>query len=130
MKTVQDKDVVCAVCQEEFPVNGKAKFFSSAISSTTTLHIMTHLQHTTSTCQIASSPAQLDHFLQMMPCGHPFHYDCLMEWLERKNRQVGGEAEINPHSSSSCPICRYSLPSEQVAFDLAEDLVTSCPCPS
>mmetsp|Transcript_18119 Transcript_18119/g.59535 ORF Transcript_18119/g.59535 Transcript_18119/m.59535 type:complete len:247 (-) Transcript_18119:884-1624(-) len=69
MKTVQGKDVVCAVCQEEFPVNGKAK---------------------------------------MMPCGHPFHYDCLMEWLERKN---------------SCPICRYSLPSERVAFDLAEDLV-------
>jgi hypothetical protein len=25
---------------------------------------------------------------KMMPCGHPFHYDCLIEWLERHNRCV------------------------------------------
>mmetsp|Transcript_44603 Transcript_44603/g.71726 ORF Transcript_44603/g.71726 Transcript_44603/m.71726 type:complete len:276 (+) Transcript_44603:181-1008(+) len=47
---------------------------------------------------------------KMMPCGHAFHYDCLMEWLERHN---------------SCPTCRYALPSEKPTFDLAQERVAS-----
>jgi E3 ubiquitin-protein ligase RNF115/126 len=46
----------------------------------------------------------------MMPCGHPFHYDCLIEWLERHN---------------SCPVCRYALPAERPTFDLDQERVAS-----
>lgn len=48
------------------------------------------------------------HSLQVMPCGHPFHFDCIMEWLERHNQ---------------CPMCRFQLPSEQTTFDLQSDAV-------
>eukprot|EP00802_Teleaulax_amphioxeia_P025604 Tamp_26486.p1 GENE.Tamp_26486~~Tamp_26486.p1 ORF type:complete len:286 (-),score=65.74 Tamp_26486:37-837(-) len=71
VKTINEKDVVCCVCQEEFVTGGKAK---------------------------------------MMPCGHPFHYECLIEWLERHN---------------SCPICRFALPSEKPTFDIAQERVAS-----
>ncbi|KAG6491501.1 hypothetical protein ZIOFF_046433 [Zingiber officinale] len=48
----------------------------------------------------SSCPICLDDFEAMgqvlaMPCGHPFHEGCLMEWLKRSN---------------SCPFCRFSLP--------------------
>lgn len=71
MRTIKDKDVMCCVCQEEFPPGSKAK---------------------------------------MMPCGHPFHYECLLEWLQRHN---------------TCPQCRYALPSENSAFDLSQERVVS-----
>ena len=45
-----------------------------------------------------------------MPCGHPFHYDCLIEWLERHN---------------SCPTCRYTLPAERPTFDLDQERVAA-----
>ncbi|XP_074587593.1 uncharacterized protein LOC141843427 [Curcuma longa] len=53
----------------------------------------------------SSCPICLDDFEVMsqvlaMPCGHPFHEGCLMEWLKR---------------SHSCPLCRFSLPAAEFA---------------
>ncbi|KAG6538141.1 E3 ubiquitin-protein ligase Iruka-like [Zingiber officinale] len=58
------------------------------------------LQMVTTTGEDSSCPICLDDFDEMsqvlaMPCGHPFHEVCLMEWLKRSN---------------SCPLCRFSLP--------------------
>lgn len=34
-----------------------------------------------------------------MPCGHPFHWRCILEWLRMRN---------------TCPCCRFELPTEDV----------------
>eukprot|EP00004_Rigifila_ramosa_P004587 TRINITY_DN15079_c0_g1_i1.p1 TRINITY_DN15079_c0_g1~~TRINITY_DN15079_c0_g1_i1.p1 ORF type:complete len:265 (+),score=33.57 TRINITY_DN15079_c0_g1_i1:3-797(+) len=39
---------------------------------------------------------------KQMPCGHLFHEECLLSWLEKRN---------------SCPVCRKTLPSEKQHFD-------------
>ena len=38
-----------------------------------------------------------------MPCGHPFHKECLMPWLEMHN---------------SCPSCRHQLPTDDADYEL------------
>uniref|UniRef100_A0A0G4FUJ5 RING-type E3 ubiquitin transferase n=1 Tax=Chromera velia CCMP2878 TaxID=1169474 RepID=A0A0G4FUJ5_9ALVE len=43
-----------------------------------------------------------------MPCGHLFHFDCILSWLEKHN---------------TCPSCRKALPSEKIHFDDVEDTV-------
>ncbi|KAG6533866.1 hypothetical protein ZIOFF_007744 [Zingiber officinale] len=58
------------------------------------------LRMVTTTREDTSCPICLDDFEEMsqvlaMPRGHPFHEGCLLEWLKR---------------SSSCPLCRFSLP--------------------
>ncbi|KAG6533873.1 hypothetical protein ZIOFF_007751 [Zingiber officinale] len=58
------------------------------------------LRMVTTTREDTSCPICLDDLEEMsqvlaMPCGHPFHEGCLLEWLKR---------------SSSCPLCRFSLP--------------------
>ena len=47
---------------------------------------------------------------QKMPCGHLFHPDCLVEWLQKHN---------------TCPLCRHQLPSEKIHFDDVADRVAS-----
>eukprot|EP00295_Goniomonas_pacifica_P022587 CAMPEP_0175938626 /NCGR_PEP_ID=MMETSP0108-20121206/22801_1 /TAXON_ID=195067 ORGANISM="Goniomonas pacifica, Strain CCMP1869" /NCGR_SAMPLE_ID=MMETSP0108 /ASSEMBLY_ACC=CAM_ASM_000204 /LENGTH=259 /DNA_ID=CAMNT_0017262899 /DNA_START=8 /DNA_END=787 /DNA_ORIENTATION=- len=69
--SVEGKEPLCAVCQENFPPKGKAK---------------------------------------QLPCGHLFHYDCCMEWLEKRN---------------TCPMCRYQLPTEKVHHDDVADRVAA-----
>jgi len=45
---------------------------------------------------------------KMLPCRHFLHYDCAMEWLEKRN---------------SCPTCRLPLPSEKIYFDDISDKI-------
>ena len=62
------------------------------------------------TCCVCQEEFELGGKAKMMPCGHPFHYDCLIEWLQRHN---------------TCPTCRFTLPVEKPALDLASERVAS-----
>ncbi|XP_074587582.1 uncharacterized protein LOC141843411 [Curcuma longa] len=56
-----------------------------------------------STCPICLDDFEVMSQVLAMPCGHPFHKVCLMEWLKR---------------SHSCPLCRFSLPAAEWLLDL------------
>eukprot|EP00919_Chromeraceae_sp_WS-2016_P012301 GHVR01028731.1.p2 GENE.GHVR01028731.1~~GHVR01028731.1.p2 ORF type:complete len:172 (-),score=51.78 GHVR01028731.1:193-708(-) len=45
---------------------------------------------------------------KVMPCGHYFHQECIIEWLERHN---------------TCPTCRSELPSEKHDYDISAEKV-------
>jgi len=51
------------------------------------------------TCAVCLGDMLVGQIAKQMPCGHTFHDDCLLSWLE---------------TSNSCPMCRYDeLPSEK-----------------
>ena len=50
------------------------------------------------TCTICVEQIKLGNKGMFMPCGHIYHPDCLVPWLENSN---------------SCPVCRYELPKEE-----------------
>eukprot|EP00450_Noctiluca_scintillans_P017659 CAMPEP_0194517466 /NCGR_PEP_ID=MMETSP0253-20130528/50640_1 /TAXON_ID=2966 /ORGANISM="Noctiluca scintillans" /LENGTH=242 /DNA_ID=CAMNT_0039361429 /DNA_START=56 /DNA_END=784 /DNA_ORIENTATION=- len=53
---------------------------------------------------------------KVMPCGHKFHDDCLLSWVEKHN---------------SCPSCRYDeLPSEKQSYDTERSRVVQAGAPS
>jgi len=52
------------------------------------------------TCPVCQEEIPVGGLAKKLPCGHLFHDDCLMQWLEKAN---------------SCPMCRASeLPSEKI----------------
>ena len=45
-------------------------------------------------CAVCVEPLKVGHRLSRLLCGHMFHAQCLLTWLEQ---------------ASSCPTCRYKL---------------------
>eukprot|EP01012_Entosiphon_sulcatum_P019400 TRINITY_DN24268_c0_g1_i1.p1 TRINITY_DN24268_c0_g1~~TRINITY_DN24268_c0_g1_i1.p1 ORF type:complete len:226 (-),score=36.29 TRINITY_DN24268_c0_g1_i1:9-686(-) len=66
------------------------------------LQVVTVSEHDTQSCCVCQTEFGARARAQKMPCGHLFHYECLLEWLEKHN---------------TCPVCRHSLPSERRHFD-------------
>uniref|UniRef100_A0A7S4CB86 RING-type domain-containing protein n=1 Tax=Eutreptiella gymnastica TaxID=73025 RepID=A0A7S4CB86_9EUGL len=64
------------------------------------------------TCCVCQESLPVKSKAQKMPCGHLFHWECLIEWLERHN---------------SCPICRHRLPSEKQYLDDEADAIQRRP---
>ena len=50
------------------------------------------------TCTVCTETINVDTKGMFMPCGHVYHPDCLIPWLEKQN---------------SCPVCRFELPLEE-----------------
>lgn len=53
-------------------------------------------------CTICFDKMSVGDAAMRIPCGHLFHEDCVRKWLE---------------SSNMCPVCRYELPTDDVAFE-------------
>lgn len=49
-------------------------------------------------CTVCCEHIELTKKGMFMPCGHVYHPDCLMPWLEKNN---------------TCPVCRFELPLEK-----------------
>ena len=49
-------------------------------------------------CTVCITEIPLGERAVFLPCGHLFHKDCLMPWLEQNN---------------TCPVCRRELPTEE-----------------
>ena len=49
------------------------------------------------TCTVCTEQIRIGTRGMFMPCGHVYHPDCLMPWLEKQN---------------TCPVCRFELPLE------------------
>jgi hypothetical protein len=67
-------------------------------------------------CVICQEMMPLGLKAKVMPCGHKFHDDCLLSWVEKHN---------------SCPSCRYDeLPSEKQSYDTEKRRVVQAGAPS
>ena len=48
-------------------------------------------------CCVCITDIKMDEDTLLIPCGHMFHYECIMSWLTQNN---------------TCPVCRFELPAE------------------
>ncbi|KAF3773437.1 E3 ubiquitin-protein ligase [Nymphaea thermarum] len=83
---VDDKEAWCPVCLEEFDANGEGALASVVVDD-----------------KEAWCPVCLEEFgangeVSEMPCGHRYHVDGIIKWLEKRN---------------TCPLCRFLLPMEE-----------------
>uniref|UniRef100_A0A6B2LNI2 RING-type domain-containing protein n=1 Tax=Arcella intermedia TaxID=1963864 RepID=A0A6B2LNI2_9EUKA len=53
-------------------------------------------------CPVCSDLFQKDEEGTKLPCGHLYHYDCILPWLKQHN---------------TCPMCRYELPTLDVKYE-------------
>ncbi|XP_022737343.1 E3 ubiquitin-protein ligase RING1-like [Durio zibethinus] len=51
-----------------------------------------------SECAICLEKIKGEELAKSMPCGHVYHGDCIVEWLE---------------TSHLCPLCRYAMPIDE-----------------
>jgi len=53
-------------------------------------------------CSVCKCTYQKGDGCTELPCGHYYHNDCILPWLERSN---------------SCPLCRYELPTDDQDYE-------------
>ncbi|XP_057532626.1 E3 ubiquitin-protein ligase CIP8 [Amaranthus tricolor] len=53
-------------------------------------------------CAICKDGVDVGDMVKEMPCGHGYHGDCIVPWLEARN---------------SCPVCRFELPTDDVDYE-------------
>ncbi|XP_021755296.1 E3 ubiquitin-protein ligase CIP8-like [Chenopodium quinoa] len=53
-------------------------------------------------CAICKDGVNVGEFVKEMPCGHGYHGDCIVPWLEARN---------------SCPVCRFELPTDDAEYE-------------
>jgi len=53
-------------------------------------------------CSVCKCTYQLNEECTELPCGHFYHSDCILPWLERSN---------------SCPLCRFELPTDDEDYE-------------
>lgn len=61
-----------------------------------------------STCSVCLEEMEVGTEGRMMPCKHLFHGECILPWLELH---------------SSCPVCRFQMPAQEVKRSSASDVV-------
>ncbi|XP_074279599.1 putative E3 ubiquitin-protein ligase RHC2A [Silene latifolia] len=71
-----------------------------AIESMPTVSIAENHISAAEHCAVCKEAFELGAAAREMPCKHIYHNDCILPWLNLRN---------------SCPLCRYELPSENVA---------------
>nr|XP_012221571.1 PREDICTED: E3 ubiquitin-protein ligase RNF181 [Linepithema humile] len=57
----------------------------------------------TKQCPVCLKEFQTGDKAKSMPCGHTFHQECILPWLEKTN---------------SCPLCRYELPTDDEDYEM------------
>ncbi|CAH8340022.1 unnamed protein product [Eruca vesicaria subsp. sativa] len=60
------------------------------------------IQEASLQCSVCLEDFEVGIEAKQMPCKHNFHGDCLLPWLELH---------------SSCPVCRYQLPTDETKTD-------------
>ncbi|KAL9668353.1 hypothetical protein QQ045_002733 [Rhodiola kirilowii] len=53
-------------------------------------------------CAICKDGVSVGDSIKMLLCGHGYHEDCIVPWLESRN---------------SCPVCRYELPTDDPEYE-------------
>ncbi|KAF5295120.1 hypothetical protein FQA39_LY13271 [Lamprigera yunnana] len=53
-------------------------------------------------CDICLKEYEKDETINIMPCKHKFHSECIKAWLEKTN---------------SCPLCRHELPTDDPIYE-------------
>ena len=50
------------------------------------------------TCSVCLSDINMEEETILVPCGHLFHCQCILDWFKQNN---------------TCPVCRFELPSQR-----------------
>ncbi|CDP07382.1 unnamed protein product [Coffea canephora] len=53
-------------------------------------------------CAVCKDIVGVGEMVKKLPCGHGYHGDCIIPWLESRN---------------SCPVCRYELPTDDAEYE-------------
>uniref|UniRef100_A0ACD5TYD2 Uncharacterized protein n=1 Tax=Avena sativa TaxID=4498 RepID=A0ACD5TYD2_AVESA len=69
----------------------------AAIESMPTIHIAASHVNADCHCAVCKEPFERGAEAREMPCGHIYHEDCILPWLQLRN---------------SCPVCRHEMPTD------------------
>eukprot|EP00850_Spirogloea_muscicola_P021023 SM000234S07883 [mRNA] locus=s234:27762:30896:+ [translate_table: standard] len=61
-----------------------------------------HVDDGNAMCPVCKDSMALGEAAKQMPCGHLYHADCILPWLENRN---------------SCPLCRFELPTDDADYE-------------
>jgi E3 ubiquitin-protein ligase RNF115/126 len=72
----------------------------SAVAELPKLEIMSEAENVL--CAICKDMVTVDEMATKLPCGHGYHGDCIVPWLDSRN---------------SCPVCRFELPTDDPEYE-------------